>query len=63
MNLSKKADIARLKSEIDKLDIDEWEITPVYLNKLSDVGQDEVVRKTVYDKLVKKVNAYSGYWY
>ena len=30
---------------------------PVDLNKLSDVVKNDVVKKTVYDKLVAKVNS------
>ena len=33
------------------------ETTPVDLSKLSDVVKNEVVEKTVYNELVKKVNA------
>ena len=29
----------------------------VYLSKPSDIGKNEVAKKTVYDELVKKVNA------
>ena len=49
---AKKVDLGGLKSEIDKLDIDKWETTPVDLSKLSDVVKSEVVKKTVNDELV-----------
>ena len=52
-NFPKKFDLARLKSETDKLDIGKLETTPV---DLIDVVKNEVVKKTVYDKLIKKVN-------
>ena len=42
----KKFDLASLKSEIDKLDIDKLETTQVDLSKLSDVVKNEVVKKT-----------------
>ena len=48
----KKIDLANLKSEIDRLDIDKLETTPVDLSKLSDVVKNEVVKKTEYNKLV-----------
>ena len=48
----KKIDSANLKSEIDRLDIDKLETTPVDLSKLSDVVKNEVVKKTEYNKLV-----------
>ena len=35
--LAKKVDLAGLKSEIDKLDIDKLETTPIDLDKLSDI--------------------------
>ena len=52
-----RADLARLKSEIDKLDVDELKITPVILSRQSDIVKNEVVKKIVYDELVKKGNA------
>ena len=45
-----------LKTEVDKLDIDKLVPIPVDLSKLSDVGKNDVVKKTLYDKLVAKVN-------
>ena len=54
---AKKSDLAGLKSEIDKLDIGKLETTPVNLNKLSDVVKTEDVKKTLYEELVKNVNA------
>ena len=52
----KKADIASLRAEVDKLDIDELVPVPVNLSKLSNAVKDDVGRKTVYDKLVAKTN-------
>ena len=54
---SNKADLASVKVEINKLDIDKLETTPVDLNKLSDVLKNQFLKNTVYDKLVKKDNA------
>ena len=51
-----KSNLASLKTEIDKLDIDKLVPVPVDLSKLSDVVKN-VVKKTVYDKLVAKVNS------
>ena len=50
-----KSDLASLKAEVDKLDIDKLVPLPVDLSKLSDVVQN-VVKKTVYYKLLTKVN-------
>ena len=51
-----KTNLANLKTEVDKLDIDKLVPVPVDLSKLSNVVKNEVVKKTVYDKLVAKVN-------
>ena len=51
-----KANLANLKMEVHKLDIDKLVPVPVDLSKLSDVVKNDVVKKTVYDKLVTKVN-------
>ena len=52
-----KTNLASLKSEEDKLDIDKLVPVSVDLSKLSDVVKNDVVKKTVYDKLVAKVNS------
>ena len=46
-----------MKSEVDKLDIDKLEATPVDLRKLSDVVKNTVAKKTYYNELIKKSNA------
>ena len=53
-----KTNLASLKTEVDQLDIDKLMPVPVDLNKLSDVIKNDVAKKTVYDKLVVKVNIY-----
>ena len=55
-NFALKTNLANLKTEVDKLDIDKLVPVPVVLIELSDVAKNDVVRKTVYDKLVEKVN-------
>ena len=55
-NFALKSNLASLKTEVDKLDIDILTPVPVNLSKLSDVVKNDVVKKTVYDKLVEKVN-------
>ena len=52
-----KSNLASSKTKVDKLDIDKLVSVPVYLRKLSDVVKNDVVKKTVYDKLVAKVNS------
>ena len=55
-NFALKTNLANLKTEVDKLDIGKLATVPVDLSKLSNVVKNEVVKKTVYDKLVVKVN-------
>ena len=45
-----KSNLASLKTEVDKLDIDKLVPVAIDLNKLRDVVKDDVVQKTVYDK-------------
>ena len=51
-----KTNLANLKTVVDKLDIGKLAPVPAALSKLSDVVRNDVVKKTVYDKLVAKVN-------
>ena len=52
-----KTNLASLKPKVDKLDTDELAPVPVDLSKLSDLVKKDVVKKTVYDKLVAKANS------
>ena len=51
-----KTNLTNLKTEVDKSDSDKLAPVPVDLNKLNDVVKNDVVKKTVSDKLVAKVN-------
>ena len=51
-----KVNLASLKTEVDKLEIDKLVQVPVDLSKLSDVVKNDVVKKAVYNQLVAKVN-------
>ena len=51
-----KANLASLKTEVDKLDIDKLAPVLVDLSKLSDAVKDDVVKKAVYENLEAKVN-------
>ena len=55
-NFALKTNLSSLKTEVDKLDIDKLATVPVDLSKLSNVVENDVVKKTVYDKLVAKVD-------
>ena len=56
-NFVLKSNLANLKTQIDKLDINKLLSVPVDLSKLSDLVKHDVVKKTEYNKLVSKVNA------
>ena len=56
MSFALKINLASLKTEVDKLDIDKLAPVPVDLSKLSDVVKNDVVKKAIYDKLAAKVN-------
>ena len=45
--LASKSDLASLKAEIDKFDIETLKLVTVDLSKLSDVVKIDVVKKTV----------------
>ena len=53
---ARKSNLASLKTEVDKLDIDKLKPVPNDLAKLSNAVKNGVVKKTEYDKLVNKVN-------
>ena len=51
-----KSNLVILKTEVDKLVIEKLVLVPAVLSKLSDVVKNDVVKKTVYDELVAKLN-------
>ena len=51
-----KTNLPSLKTEVDKLDIDKLVPIPNDLSKLSKVVKNDVVKKTVYNKLVANVD-------
>ena len=55
-NFALKTNLANLKTEVDKIDIDKLKTVPVDLSKLSNVVKNEVIKKDEYNKLVNKVN-------
>ena len=56
LSFALKTNLASLRTEVDKLDIDKLVPVPVDFCKLSDVVKNDVIKKTVYDKLVNKIN-------
>ena len=55
-NFALKTNLANLKTEVDKLDIDKLVPIPADLSKLSNVVKNDVLKKVDYNKLVVKVN-------
>ena len=51
-----KSNLASLKTEVNKLDIDKLVPIPVDLSKLSDVVKNDVVKNNEYNKLVTRVD-------
>ena len=51
-----KTNLASLKTEVDKIDVDKLKTVPVDLTKLSNIVKNDVVRNTEYNKLVTKVD-------
>ena len=51
-----KPNLTSLKTEVDKLDNEKLAPVLVDLSELSDVVKNDVFKRTVYDKLVAKVN-------
>ena len=50
-----KTNLASLRTEVDNLDIDKLVPVPIDLSNLGNVVKNNVVKETVYDKLVAKV--------
>ena len=55
-SFASKTNLSNLKTEVDQLDIEKLVPVPTDLSKLSNVGENGVVKKTVYNKLVAKVD-------
>ena len=56
-NLAAKSNLTSLKPEVHKIDIGKLKTVPAFLSKLSNVVDNNVVKKAVYDQSVTKVNA------
>ena len=55
-SFASKTNLANLKTEVDKLDIDKLVPVPVPLSKLSDLVKNYVVKKDAYNRLAAKVD-------
>ena len=51
-----KTNLASLKTEVDKIDADKLKTVPIYLGKLSNVVNNDVVKKTEYNSLKTEVD-------
>ena len=54
-SFAKKADLASLKSGVDKLDVDKLVPVPVDLSKVSNVVVNDVVEKDLYNAKIKNI--------
>ena len=52
-----KSDLASLKAAVDKIDVDQQKTVPDDLSKLRNVVDNDVVKKTVHEKVDTKLNA------
>ena len=59
-NLASKLNLGILKAAVSKIDVGKLKIVPVNLSNPSNIVNNEVVKKTVYDKLVAKGNSNSS---
>ena len=56
-SFASKTNLAALKTEVDKLDTDKLKTTRIDLSKLSNVVENEVVKKTDYNTKVTSIEA------
>ena len=55
-NLALNSNFAKLKAEVDKMDVDRLKTVSFVLSKVSIVVNNGVDKKTLCDKLVSKIN-------
>ena len=56
-SFASKTNLAALKTEVDKIDTDKLKIVPVDLTKLSNVADNDVVKKTDYNAKVTNIES------
>ena len=54
-SFASKTNLAALKTEVDKIDVDKLKTTPTGLAKLSNVVKNDVVKKTDYNAKVTSI--------
>ena len=56
-SFASKTNLAALKTEVDKIDVDKLKATPIDLNRLSNLVKNDVVKKTDYNTKVTSIEA------
>ena len=59
-SFANKTNLAALKTEVDKIDVDKLKTTPADLAKLSNVVKNDVVKKTDYSTKITSIEAQIG---
>ena len=54
-SFASKTNLAALKTEVDKIDIDKLKTAPTYLAKLTNAVENDLVKKTVYNTKVTSI--------
>ena len=56
-SFASKTNLAALKTEVDKIDVDKLKTTPIDLDRLSNLVKNDVVKKTDYNTKVTSIEA------
>ena len=56
-SFASKTNLAALKTEVDKIDVDKLKTTPIGLDRLSNLVKNDVVKKTDYNTKVTSIEA------
>ena len=54
-SFASKTNLAALKTEVDKIDVDKLKTTPIDLDRLSNLVKNDVVKKTDYNAKVTSI--------
>ena len=54
-SFASKTNLAALKTEVDKIDVDKLKTTPIDLDRLSNLVKNDVVKKTHYNAKVTSI--------
>ena len=56
-SFASKTNLAALKTEVDKIDVDKLKATPIDLDRLSNLVKNDVIKKTDYNTKVTSIEA------